>query len=153
MVMSMERPFEQSPEYRSEKERKEHEAFERIREEAVDALDRALERAEREEAFSSPDKRSTKRFPVESAVDHMVAVAQNEREEAEAFLERVRERGEYYEEKTAAKLRAFLRREEALLRSFAEMEALFPDLAELLKERKPYLKEKISSAEKGWKKK
>ena len=149
----MEKPSspERSPEGRSNKQEKEQEACGRVCREAGALFERAEERARSERYCTPADRKSTKRFPVESAADHMVAVSQREHEEVERFLESVRERGQYYEEKAASKLKRFLKREEDLLRSLAEIETHYPALAELLKERKPYLKKKMQDADRSWK--
>lgn len=143
----MERP----PESRSEKERKEREACVRVIESAKRIFVEAGAEAKREGNFSPAEKGSTKRYPIDSASDYMVAVSQRERLKAEDLLESVKEKGDYYEEKVTAKLKVFLRKEEDLLRSFAELESHFPELASLIRTQKSYLREKIVSAENEWK--
>ncbi len=142
--------MERSPDKPSEKERKEKDACLRVLESAKEIFKEAERQAEAEKNFSPADKGSTKRYPVDSAFDYMVAVAQRERQEGESLLESTREKGDYYEEKMMSKLKVFLRKEETFLRALAEMESQFPEIASFLKTQKPYLQDKISNMEKKW---
>ncbi|MFP4539455.1 MAG: hypothetical protein ACLFNN_00780 [Candidatus Paceibacterota bacterium] len=144
-------PFEKMPDDLSEKERKEKEACARISEQASYLFKEAEEKAKKDNDFSPSDRKSGKRYSVENASDYMVAVSQRERAESEKFLESVREKDNYYEEKVASKLKVFLRKEETLLRALAELQTQFPELASLIKAQKPYLHEKLKNSEKDWK--
>ena len=145
-------PMERQPDSRSEKERKEREACLSVCESAKRLFEEAGEEAKREGDFSPAEKGSTKKYPVKSVPDYIVAVSQRERSRAEDMLESLREKDNYYEEKVAAKLKVFLRKEESFLRSLAELEAHFPEMASLIRAQKPYLQEKIAGAENEWKK-
>ncbi|MGM0482386.1 MAG: hypothetical protein ACQEP6_00775 [Patescibacteria group bacterium] len=144
-------PMERPPENISEKEKKEKEACSRICELVEELFKNAEEETAKEGDFSPPSKVATKRYAIKNAPDYMVAVAQRERIKGEELLESVREEDNYYEEKVASKLKVFLRKEESLLRSLAEIQSHFPELASLLMAQKPYLKEKGQEAEKDWK--
>lgn len=142
---------EKPPENISEKERKEKEATSRFCEYAGVIFVKAREGAKTEKFFTPFGRESSKRYHVSNSSDHMVAVSQREREEAEKLLESIREKDDYYEEKIASKLKVFLKKEEVFLRAFAEMETQFPEMAILLRTEKPYLRSKMDIMEKEWK--
>lgn len=145
-------PIENSPEGKSEKEQKEKEACIFISEKAEPLFKEAKESLNKDNDFSPVDKGSSKRYSIENPSDYMVALAQRERQESENFLDQIKHKNEYYEEKVANKLKVFLKKEETMLRALAEIETQFPELSQLIKVQKPYLQEKINNSEKEWRK-
>lgn len=89
---------------------------------------------------------------IENEADLMVARVQAERVIAQELLEQARESENYYREKIAAKLVAFLETEEQLLRLYAEAKLYYRPVAEMLESRRPYLVVLYDQATKDWEK-
>ena len=80
-----------------------------------------------------------KSYQIKTELDFLLARVEREREEMETLLATVRRDDDYWKEKAAAKLRAFLDLEAQFLSRLAELESDYPALAAALEERKPYL--------------
>ena len=80
-----------------------------------------------------------KSYPIKTELDFLLARAEQEREEMETLLDTLRRDGDYWKEKAAAKLRAFLDLEAQFLSRLAELKSDYPELASALEERKPHL--------------
>jgi len=86
--------------------------------------------------------------PIQNELDYLVSEAQVETDIAKGILERIRKKGDYYEEKLALKMVAFYQWEERLLTLYAEAKTHFPMLAGLMENKRPYLKEQLTEAKK-----
>ncbi len=87
-----------------------------------------------------------KTYPIQSELDFLLARAQGERTEMETLLTQAREEDDYWREKVAAKLAAFLDLEAEFLSRLAELREEYPELATALDERKRYLRALIHEA-------
>ena len=78
----------------------------------------------------------------------MVAQARAEAEIAEEIVESIRKQEDYYQEKLALKMLDFFREEEKVITLYAEAKTNYPILAELMENKRPYLKDLLSEAKK-----
>ncbi len=78
----------------------------------------------------------------------MVAQARAEAEIAEEIVESIRKQEDYYQEKLALKMLNFFREEEKVITLYAEAKTNYPILAELMENKRPYLKDLLSEAKK-----
>lgn len=99
--------------------------------------------------------------PVKSPIDFMVAQAQLETDIAKEIVESIRlkqdsngqaESSKYYEEKMALKMLDFFKQEEKVITLYAEAKTSYPIMAELMENKRPYLKELLSEAKKLYEK-
>ncbi len=86
-----------------------------------------------------------------SIEDYIVAKSELELERVTDLLHRVREEGDYFKEKSVAKLLAYHEHERSLILLYVEMRASYPDIARALEEQKPYLLTLWNMAEEEWK--
>jgi len=94
---------------------------------------------------------------IKSEVDFLVAQAQIESGIAEEIVKTIRDRKEgnenkYYEEKLALKMLEVYREEEKVISLYAEAKKNYPLLAELMENKRPYLKEILAEARRLYKK-
>jgi multidrug resistance efflux pump len=89
-------------------------------------------------------------YEIESEIDLMVARVQAERGVAEGILQQAREEEDYYREKVAAKLVAFLDAEEAMVKLYAEAKQYYKPVAATLESRRPYLSVMYQQAVSDW---
>ncbi len=87
-----------------------------------------------------------KSYPIKSELDFLVARAVAERAEMETLLAGIRSEGDYWRERAAAKLAAFLDLEAEFLSRLAELKSDYPELAAALEDRKRYLAALVSEA-------
>lgn len=80
-----------------------------------------------------------KAYPIKNELDFLVARAQGERREAEALLVGIRGEGDYWREKSAAKLAVFFDLEAQFLSHLAELKDDYPELLAVIEERKSHL--------------
>ncbi len=85
-----------------------------------------------------------------SIEDYIVAKSELELERVTDLLHKVREEGDYFKEKSVAKLVAFHEHERSLLLLYIELRTSYPDMARALEERKPYLLSLWNAAEEEW---
>ena len=86
--------------------------------------------------------------PVQNELDYIVAQAQLETDIAKDVVDVMRSQNSYYEEKLALKMLDFFREEEKVISLYAEAKTQYPILAELMENKRPYLKELLSEAKK-----
>lgn len=98
--------------------------------------------------------------PIKDELDFMIAQAQAETDIAKEIVESIRGKGlddekasarmtqsdGYYEEKLSLKMLEFFREEEKLISLYAEAKKNYPLLAELMENKRPYLKELLIEA-------
>lgn len=89
--------------------------------------------------------------PIKDEVDFMIAQAQNETDIAKEIVESIREKRlspdqKYKQEKLALKMLEFYKEEEKLVSLYAEAKKNYPLLAELMENKRPYLKEMLLEA-------
>jgi hypothetical protein len=82
--------------------------------------------------------------------DYIIAKSELELERVTDLLNQVRDEGDYFKEKSAAKLLAFHEHERNLILLYVEMRESFPDMARALEEQKPYLLTLWNVAEEEW---
>lgn len=86
---------------------------------------------------------------INDEIDYMVAEAQLETDIAAEIVESIRNKvgkNKYYEEKLALKMLEFYMQEEKVISLYAEAKKNYPILAELMENKRPYLKEVFSEA-------
>lgn len=88
---------------------------------------------------------------VKNPIEYMLLQAKTEKEIAEGIVETIRKKDskedkKYYEEKLALKMLDFFREEERLITLYAEAKENYPLLAELMENKRPYLKEMFAEA-------
>lgn len=76
----------------------------------------------------------------------MIAQAQTETDIAKEIVESIRQKNDYYEEKLALKMLEFFKEEEKVISLYAEAKKNYPLLAELMENKRPYLKEMLVEA-------
>ena len=76
----------------------------------------------------------------------MIAQAQVETDVAKEIVETMRQKNSYYEEKLALKMLEFFKEEEKVVSLYAEAKKNYPLLAELMENKRPYLKEMLAEA-------
>ncbi len=96
---------------------------------------------------------------IKSPLDFLVAQSQTETQIAKEILEAIRVKGasnssanEYYEEKLALKMLDFFVEEEKLIAIYAEAKTSYPILAELMENKRPYLKQLLEESKKLYEK-
>lgn len=85
---------------------------------------------------------------INNEIDFMVAQAETETDIAREIVENIRVKGEYYEEKLALKMLDFFEQEERVIALYAEAKQNYPLLAELMENKRPYLKDLLVEAKK-----
>ncbi len=144
-----ENPFS-DPEVNSEKtslkEAKERQSYQEITERFREKLEQSLELL-RENPFFHSQGRD---WEIKNAVDCIRAKAQINLKLGKEILEEVREQGDYFKEKAAAKLAAFLEVQEKALSFYVELKAYHPEMATGFEEQMPWLKEAFQKAEQIW---
>ncbi|OHB12120.1 MAG: hypothetical protein A3G46_00415 [Candidatus Zambryskibacteria bacterium RIFCSPLOWO2_12_FULL_39_16] len=93
------------------------------------------------------------KYPIKDEVDFLVAQAQAETDIAKEIVENIRGKGidddkKYYEEKLALKMLEFFKEEEKIISLYVEAKKNYPLLAELMENKRPYLKEMLKEAKK-----
>lgn len=93
------------------------------------------------------------KYPIKDEVDFMIAQAQAETDIAKEIVESIRKKeGEddkkYYEEKLALKMLEFYVQEERVISLYAEAKKNYSLLAELMENKRPYLKELLEESKK-----
>jgi len=84
--------------------------------------------------------------PIKDEVDFLIAQAQTETDIAKEIVESIRQKNDYYEEKLALKMLEFFKEEEKVISLYAEAKKNYPLLAELMENKRPYLKEMLVEA-------
>lgn len=97
------------------------------------------------------------KYPIKDEIDFLVAQAQTETDIAKEIVESVRGKGidddrKYYEEKLALKMLEFFKEEEKVISLYTEAKKNYPLLAELMENKRPYLKDMLSEAKKLYEK-
>jgi|GEM_PF-1485250 len=103
--------------------------------------------------------------PIKDEIDFLIAQAQNETDIAKEIVESIRGKGidddpdvkdeagkSYYEEKLSLKMLEFFKEEEKVISLYAEAKKNYPLLAELMENKRPYLKDLLSEAKKLYEK-
>ena len=95
--------------------------------------------------------------PIKDEVDYLIAQAQAETDIAKEIVESIRKKSgdedkKYYEEKLALKMLDFYKEEEKVTSLYAEAKKNYPLLAELMENKRPYLKEMLAEAKKLYEK-
>ena len=93
------------------------------------------------------------KYPIKDEVDFLVAQAQAETDIDKEIVESIRGKGvdddkKYYEEKLALKMLEFFKEEEKIISLYVEAKKNYPLLAELMENKRPYLKEMLKEAKK-----
>lgn len=88
---------------------------------------------------------------IKDEIDYLIAQAQTETDIAKEIVENIRaKKGDsdkkYYEEKLALKMLEFYKEEEKVVSLYAEAKKNYPLLAELMENKRPYLKEILAEA-------
>lgn len=91
------------------------------------------------------------KHPIKDEMDFLLAQAQAETDIAREIVEEIRGRGidddkKYYEEKLALKMLEFFKEEEKLISLYVEAKKNYPILADLMENKRPYLKEMLAEA-------
>lgn len=89
--------------------------------------------------------------PIKDELDFLIAQSQNETDVAQEIVDDIRKKGEgnkngYHEEKLALKMLEFYKQEEKVVSLYAEAKKNYPLLAELMENKRPYLKEILLEA-------
>lgn len=97
------------------------------------------------------------KYPIKDEIDFLVAQAQVETDIAKEIVESIRGKEvdggkKYYEEKLALKMLDFFKEEERVISLYAEAKKNYPLLAELMENKRPYLKEILAEAKKLYEK-
>lgn len=97
------------------------------------------------------------KYPIKDEIDFLVAQAQAETDIAKEIVESIRGKGiddekTYYEEKLSLKMLEFFKEEERVITLYAEAKKNYPLLAELMENKRPYLKEMLAEAKKLYEK-
>lgn len=95
--------------------------------------------------------------PIKDEIDFLLAQAQNETDIAKEIVESIRGKGidddkKYYEEKLALKMLEFFKEEEKVITLYVESKKNYPLLAELMENKRPYLKDMLEEAKVLYKK-
>jgi len=90
--------------------------------------------------------------PIKDEIDFLIAQAQVETDVAKEIVETMREKNSYYEEKLALKMLEFFKEEEKVISLYAEAKKNYPLLAELMENKRPYLKEMLVEAKRLYEK-
>lgn len=99
------------------------------------------------------------KHPIKDEIDFLVAQTQTETAVAKEIVESIRNKNKqeekfskganssgYYEEKLALKMLDFFKEEEKVIALYAEAKKNYPILAELMENKRPYLKEILAEA-------
>ncbi len=95
--------------------------------------------------------------PVKSPLDFMIAQAQLDSDIAEEIVGSIRlrqnssatpDQNGYYEEKMAAKMLDFFKQEEKVITLYVEAKTSYPIMAELMENKRPYLKQLLEESRK-----
>ena len=92
---------------------------------------------------------------IKNEVDYLVAQTKAETKIAEEIVGSIRKKAganSYYEEKLALKMLDFFKEEEKLISLYAEAKTNYPILAELMENKRPYLKDLLAEAKKLYEK-
>lgn len=97
------------------------------------------------------------KYPIKDEIDFLLAQAQNETDIAKEIVESIRGKGidddkKYYEEKLALKMLEFFKEEEKVITLYVESKKNYPLLAELMENKRPYLKDMLAEAKVLYKK-
>lgn len=105
------------------------------------------------------------KHPIKDEIDFLLAQAQTETDIAKEIVESIRAKNKekekfaktadsvgYYEEKLALKMLAFFKEEEKVIALYAEAKKNYPILAELMENKRPYLKEILAEAKRLYEK-
>lgn len=97
------------------------------------------------------------KYPIKDELDYMLAQAQAETDIAREILDDIRGKGidddkKYYEEKLALKMLEFFKEEEKVISLYVEAKKNYPLLAELMENKRPYLKDMLEESRKLYKK-
>jgi ribosomal protein L22 len=97
------------------------------------------------------------KHPIKDEIDYLIAQAQTDTDIAKEILNNIRGKGidddkHYYEEKVALKMLEFFKEEEKVISLYAEAKKNYPILAELMENKRPYLKEMLNEAKKLYEK-
>lgn len=130
----------------SEKKRHERLADQLIAHEFQRRLEALSERLKLEPTFSE----NGRTYGIVNEIDYMVARAQMRERIAEEVLRETREAGEYWQEKSAAKLAAFEKITEEIFALYAEAKLYHPELAGALETEHSYLREVYEEAKRNW---
>lgn len=100
--------------------------------------------------------------PIKDELDFMLAQAQAETDIAKEIVNEIRHKGSkqsgksdskaYYEEKLSLKMLDFFKEEEKVITLYIEAKKSYPLLAELMENKRPYLKEMLAEAKKLYEK-
>ncbi len=97
------------------------------------------------------------RKEIQNEIDFLVAQAQLETDIAKEVIDSIRKKEtsgqkevseKYYEEKVALKMLEFFKEEERVISLYAEAKTEYPILANLMENKRPYLKEMLAEAKK-----
>lgn len=91
------------------------------------------------------------KHPIKDEIDFLIAQTQTETDIAKEIVESIRKNGKgddqaYYEEKLSLKMLEFFKEEEKVIALYAEAKKNYPLLAELMENKRPYLKEMLAEA-------
>lgn len=97
------------------------------------------------------------KYPIKDEIDFLIAQAQVETDIAKEIVDDIRGKGidddkTYYEEKLALKMLEFFKEEEKIISLYVEAKKNYPLLAELMENKRPYLKEMLAEAKKLYEK-
>lgn len=95
--------------------------------------------------------------PIKDEIDFLITQAQTETDIAKEIVESIRKKEmdadkKYYEEKLALKMLEFFKEEEKVISLYVEAKKNYPILAELMENKRPYLKEMLVEAKKLYEK-
>ncbi len=94
---------------------------------------------------------------IKDEIDFMLSQAQVETDIAKEIVQSIRNKEaeasqKYYEEKLALKMLDFFREEEKVITLYVEAKRNYPILADLMENKRPYLKEMVAEAKKLYEK-
>ena len=97
------------------------------------------------------------KYPIKDEIDFLIAQAQAETDIAKEIVESIRGKGidddkKYYEEKLSLKMLEFFKEEEKVISLYVEAKKNYPLLAELMENKRPYLKELLEESRKLYEK-
>lgn len=98
------------------------------------------------------------KYPIKDEIDFLIAQAQAETDIAKEIVENIRKQsipngvGQYYDEKLALKMLEFFKEEEKVISLYVEAKKNYPLLAELMENKRPYLKEMLIEAKRLYEK-
>jgi len=97
------------------------------------------------------------KYPIKDEIDFLIAQAQAETDIAKEIVEDIRGKGieddkKYYEEKLSLKMLEFFKEEEKVITLYAEAKKNYPILADLMENKRPYLKNMLTEAKRLYEK-